>query len=411
MDVAWLARLAAQLGEVLWAQVGLVQAVARDVPVFLVGGLVRDVLLGRESVDVDVVLGGDALGVGRTAVARGGGELVVHARFGTAVWFLPGDGGTIDLITARRERYSEPGALPSVTPAGIEADLARRDFSINALAVRLGDGHLLDLHGGTADLEAGLVRVLHEQSFVDDATRLWRAVRYEQRLGFAIEPETLGWMARDVGFLATISRDRIRGELMLVLGESRRVAMLRRLAELGVLADVHPALGVGEGMALLPATADPLVALLVWLGEQSVAAQTAVVVGLHFPREVQAGMVALRGLLGEASAWCWDERTKPSAITAVLDRYAGFEGRVLAAAGVLLPRYAPFLQRYWAEWRMMAAGIDGYTLRELGVAPGPIYKEVLTAVRAAVLDGEVVSVAEERALAVRLLAKADEGAT
>ena len=155
--------------------------------VYLVGGTVRDILLGREGFDIDIAVEGDAL-----AFAEGlGGEVTAHGRFGTAVVRFP-DGRHWDVVTARRETYAEPAALPDVEAGTIEEDLARRDFTVNAIAASLGDdfGRLRDPHDGLADIEAGTIRVLHGRSFVDDPTRIFRAIRYENRLGFRMDDET-----------------------------------------------------------------------------------------------------------------------------------------------------------------------------------------------------------------------------
>ena len=154
---------------------------------YLVGGPVRDALLGTPVKDLDFVLEGEAAEVARRLAAELGGRVVSHARFGTAS-LLCGD-VRVDLVTARKETYPHPGALPQVSAGTISDDLARRDFSVNALAIPLAvnDPQVMDAHGGIADLRLGLIRTLHSESFVDDPTRVLRAVRYEQRLGFRIE--------------------------------------------------------------------------------------------------------------------------------------------------------------------------------------------------------------------------------
>src|SRR5439155_10967113 len=174
-----------------------------------------------------------------------------HDRFGTAIVKAPDL--VVDLAQTRRETYAYPGALPEVEPASLEEDLGRRDLTINAMAVGLnaGDvGHLHDPHGGHADLDAGVVRILHPRSFVDDPTRLLRAVRYEVRLGFRMDPETER-LARE-GDLTTVSGARVRDELMDLLREQEAPAGLARLAELGLDGAMHPAL---RGNAELAASA------------------------------------------------------------------------------------------------------------------------------------------------------------
>src|SRR5919109_4261194 len=214
-------------------------------PTYLVGGAVRDLLRGADAVDLDLAVEGNARSVARALAERLGGEAREHERFGTAT-VRAGD-LVFDLATTRRETYDEPGALPRVTEAPLDEDLSRRDFTINAMAVGLtGDdlGHLYDPRGGLTDLDQGVVRVLHEGSFIDDPTRLLRAVRYEVRLGFRMDPvtERLARAAAIEGALQTVSGGRVRDELMDLLGEAQAPAGVRRMGELGLDLALHPAL-------------------------------------------------------------------------------------------------------------------------------------------------------------------------
>src|SRR3954452_1104331 len=205
-----------------------VREAAGDVPVYLVGGAVRDLLLGRERTDLDVVLEGDAAALGR----RLGGEVRAHERFATAMVAL--DGLVLDLATARSETYPRPGALPEVRPATLAEDLARRDFTVNAMAVPLTDeAELIDPHGGARDLERGLLRVLHERSFVDDPTRALRAARYAARYGFDLEPDTER-LLREAD-LETVSRDRVEAELRKLAAEPRARQGFALLDEWGLV--------------------------------------------------------------------------------------------------------------------------------------------------------------------------------
>jgi tRNA nucleotidyltransferase (CCA-adding enzyme) len=210
-------------------------------PTYLVGGVVRDRLRGAEPVDLDLAVEGDAPKAAATVAARLGGEVIEHDRFGTATVRL--DDSSIHFATTRRERYPEPGALPEVEPAGIEEDLARRDFTVNAMAVALPDETVLDPHGGRADLDAGVIRVLHDGSFVDDPTRLLRALRYEARLGGRLDEHTdeLARHAIEAGALDTVSGKRIRDELLDLLRESEAPRALERMRELKLDCALHPA--------------------------------------------------------------------------------------------------------------------------------------------------------------------------
>ncbi len=213
------------------------------VPLYLVGGPLRDLLLDRPLIDIDIAVEGDAMAlatelatlvtkqktprsarpkpppsvraepVEAAAATTPAPGVVTHPRFGTATVRIPGH--HIDLVTARSETYARPGALPTVRPATIEEDLLRRDFTINALALRLSSprrGEIIDPTGGRRDLDARLIRVLHEHSFQDDATRILRGFRYATRLGFEIEPETLACIDRDLRYLDTISGARLHHE-------------------------------------------------------------------------------------------------------------------------------------------------------------------------------------------------------
>jgi tRNA nucleotidyltransferase (CCA-adding enzyme) len=219
-------------------------------PAWLVGGAVRDLMLGSDSVDLDVAVEGDALDVARELASRLGGDAKEHDRFGTAT-VRAGD-LTVDLATTRRETYAEPGALPEVEPAPLGEDLARRDFTINAMAASLATaalGELVDPHGGRENLEAGVIRVLHPGSFTDDPTRLLRAVRYEARFGFRMDPETerFARAAIAAGTPSTVSGARIRDELLEMLSETRGdsppAPAVARMAELGLDRALSPALG------------------------------------------------------------------------------------------------------------------------------------------------------------------------
>jgi tRNA nucleotidyltransferase (CCA-adding enzyme) len=211
---------------------------------FLVGGAVRDLLLGREPVDIDVAVEGDAEAVaGRLAEALGG-ETVAHERFGTAT-VVAGGIDAVNLAQTRRESYAEAGALPDVEPAGLSEDLGRRDFTINAIAAALNAGQagaLSDPHGGRDDLRNGLVRVLHRGSFSDDPTRLLRAARYAARLGFALEPDTEQWAraAAVDGAPATVSGSRLRDELIDLLAENEAPRAVELLRDLGIDRALHP---------------------------------------------------------------------------------------------------------------------------------------------------------------------------
>src|SRR5215203_4920101 len=205
-----------------------VRRVAEE-PVYLVGGAVRDLLLGRPRADVDLVVEGDAA----ILAGRLGGAEVEHERFGTVK--VKVEGHEIDIASARTETYSKPGALPTVAPAdSVEVDLRRRDFTINAMAIPLdGEPRVVDPHGGQADLRAGLLRVLHTGSFVDDPTRAIRAARYAARFDFDLEPGTERSLRQTD--LTTVSADRRRAELERLAAEKTACEGFELLADWGLI--------------------------------------------------------------------------------------------------------------------------------------------------------------------------------
>ena len=211
--------------------------------VYLVGGTVRDILLGEPSFDVDIAVEGDAIAFARSLAEALDGRVRAHDKFGTAV-VLYGDDERVDVVTARTESYESPGALPTVAPGSIEDDLFRRDFTINAMAASLaGDdrGQLVDPFEGRADLEAGRIRVLHDRSFLDDPTRIFRAIRYENRYGFRMDEHTatLAHDAVALGHVHDLSGARMREELIALFEEGDVDHSIPRLAELGVEQAIH----------------------------------------------------------------------------------------------------------------------------------------------------------------------------
>jgi tRNA nucleotidyltransferase (CCA-adding enzyme) len=215
---------------------------------WVVGGAVRDLLLGLEPDELDVVVEGDAVAVARRAAARLGGDVLVHERFGTAT--VRGRDVAFDIAGARRESYARPGALPDVElGATLADDLARRDFTVNALALRLADGFLTGWPGSEDDLRGRVLRVLRDTSFLDDPTRLVRLARYAGRLGFAVESRTAGLAAAAIagGALGTVSGERLGAELRLLAREPQPAALVE-LERGGLGAALLPAFAVDAGL-------------------------------------------------------------------------------------------------------------------------------------------------------------------
>jgi len=366
--------------------------------VWVVGGAVRDLLLGGTPSDLDLVVEGDALVVARRAAERLGGEVLVHERFGTAT--VRGPDAAFDLAGARRESYREPGALPVVElGATLEDDLARRDFTVNTLALRLADGELRGAPGAREDLEARLLRVLHDASFRDDPTRLLRLARYAARLGFAVEPHTaaLAALAVSVGALGTVSGERLGAELRLLAGEPQPAALVE-LEQDGLGRALLPRFAVDAGLAERAVALCPIDARagLVALGSAVRHAPPAELAArlreLGLPAAEAEPIVAcadLDRLLSEL------RDARPSEADAVL-RHRPVEAAVLAAAAGSEPA------RDWLERaRHLRAAIGGDDLLAAGLS-GPAIGRGLLAARAAVLDGEAPH--REAQLAVALAA-------
>ncbi len=217
-------------------------------PVYVVGGFVRDLLLAIENLDIDIVVEGDGLRFARELAQELKAEVTPHSKFGTSVLHFK-DGTHLDVATARREFYEEPSALPTVQPGTIREDMDRRDFTINSLAIKLepdGNRPLLDFNQGQPDLADKIIRVLHENSFVDDPTRIFRAIRFEQRLGFHLSRETEAELVKALPIISKLSGHRLTNELVAILKEKQFTPYLRRMQELGVLVMVQSELSCNE---------------------------------------------------------------------------------------------------------------------------------------------------------------------
>lgn len=382
-------------------------ASARGLPLYLVGGFVRDLFLGRSVKDFDLVVEGDAIPLAKALAAQYGGRVTAHARFGTAQWFLPdSDIHALDFISTRSETYKHPAALPTVKPGMLIDDLHRRDFTINTLALRLdGDhfGELRDDLGGLEDLQAGLVRAFHPVSFVDDPTRLFRAVRYEQRYGFQIAPETLALIPDARLLIKDLSAERVRHELDLVLEEENAVSILKRLAELGVLAAVHPALEWNtatqtrflNGMAAAQTLEHPpchrSLGWTLWLMDVRLPGLKSIEKRLHFESGLRDMLLAAAALFADVNSLA---DKKPSRCVAVLD---AVPLKAVQAVSLAQPAGArrQELHDYLETWRHVKPKTTGHDLKKRGLPPGPAYQSILQRLREAWLDGEVKTVDEE----------------
>jgi len=380
-----------------------VQAVSEPFEgVYLVGGAVRDVLMGEPNFDVDIAVEGDGIALGQALARELGGRVVPHEKFGTAI-VLYGNGGRVDVATARTEFYDYPGALPTVEQASIRQDLYRRDFTINAMAVSLKGadfGRLVDYFGGHRDLAGGVVRVLHNLSFIDDPTRIFRAVRYETRYGFRMDAHTFGLAKAcvEMDLVGELSSSRVRDELQALLSEERVGDSVHRMAELGIDRAIHSHLAADEEAVRLIEAVDSLREAYApeapaWRLRLAVLARrlssTEVLdwaEGLKLRRrdaERIADAVAvasrLRDVVGATKepAALW-QRVAPHDPDGALLALATSKGRARKR-----------LERYFEELRDVTLEISGGDLAELGLGESPQVGAVLEELRRRKLNGEL----------------------
>jgi tRNA nucleotidyltransferase (CCA-adding enzyme) len=394
-----------------------VQAVSEPFEgVYLVGGAVRDVLMGEPNFDVDIAVEGDGIALGQALARELGGRVVPHEKFGTAIVLL-GNGSRVDVATARTEFYDHPGALPTVEQASIRQDLYRRDFTINAMAVSLKGadfGRLVDYFGGHRDLAGGVVRVLHNLSFIDDPTRIFRAVRYETRYGFRMDAHTFGLAKAcvEMDLVGELSSARVRDELQALLSEQRVGDSVRRMAELGIDRAIHPHLAADEeGVRLIeaidslreayaseaPAWRLRLAVLARRLSSTEVLdwAERLKLRRRDAERIADAVAVAprLRDLVGAtrepAALW---QRVAPHDPDGALLALATSKGRARKR-----------LERYFEELRDVTLEISGGDLAELGLGESPQVGAVLEELRRRKLNGELDGRAAEIEAAKELL--------
>jgi tRNA nucleotidyltransferase (CCA-adding enzyme) len=391
-------------------RVETIAAVSRrhSVPAYLVGGFVRDLLLGREHRDLDVVVEGDGIDFAARLAEAFGGRVRTHPAFLTAVVEGP-EGFHLDVGTARSEVYRAPAALPEVRASTLRQDLFRRDFTVNTLAIRLGPepgGDLIDLFDGRRDLEERTLRVLHDRSFIDDPTRILRAVRLELRLGFQLSPETLRLVQTALagGVLDPLSGSRLRAELALLLDDpALALAGIERLADLGVLRAIDPHLELDdaarcrlrealeahdghrrEGIADPPVEAWRLLlmALVANWGREDLERLAG---RLLLAGEDRRLLTSFPARLGAARAVLHGEPAPHQAVEA-LEPLAGEE---LLLMGEGNEAVRAWVRRYLTELRPFALSLRGADLLAAGVPPGPGIGEALRATRRARLDGHV----------------------
>lgn len=385
-------------------------------PVYLVGGIVRDLFLRVTNLDIDIVIEGDGITFAGMLVKKLGGRMKTHQKFGTAVVLLP-KGLKLDIATARLEYYESPAAMPTVELSSIKKDLYRRDFTINTLAVRLNRtrfGELIDFFGGLRDIKEKTIRILHNLSFVEDPTRVFRAIRFEQRFNFQVSKHTLNLIktAVNMKLFNKLSGERIYAELVLMFSEAEPLKMLRRMAGHDLLKFIHPGLrftadverlfvGIGETLTwfrLLYLDISVERWFLYFLGlldhlkdEAMEETLERLAVPPRIRDQVRIARARCRDVL---HAFYQDPNLAPSSVYDVL-KPLEIEPILLMMAKAkqdAVKRYVSlFLTRLWN----VKVALSGDDLNKMGIPPGPRYKRILSRLLDAKLDGKVKNREEE----------------
>lgn len=418
------------LGEPMERLVDVVAAAAQasGLTAFVVGGVVRDLLLERPNLDLDIVVEGDAVKLAERLAGRYGGKVQVHRPFATAKWVLEGDvprafdvlpgalPPTVDFATARNEFYEAPTALPTVYQGSIKLDLRRRDFTINTLAIQISPaartGRILNYFGGLNDLRMGVIRVLHSLSFVDDPTRVLRAIRFEHRLGFTIEARTAALIRTSLPMLGRITGERVRAEIDLLLAEKRPEVALFEMQKRGILTAIYPGFRLSSRIGRHFRRVRTLARLLNDADELALYWH---LLGIYMGSEALPGAIE-RMLIGktQGESMLAAARTAelfprlaspeavPSEIAALLDampRIALLAAWAYACEPAVLRR----LRQYMGVWSKVRPSHNGNDLQALGIARGPCIGRLLQRLRAVRLDGEVNSREAELALIRQLV--------
>jgi len=389
--------------------------------VFVVGGFVRDLLMNKNNLDLDVVVEGDGVAFAEAFARQNDSRVRCHHKFGTAVLIFPDD-FKIDVASARMEYYLRPGALPDVEHASVKMDLSRRDFTINTLAISLNQdayGSLLDYYGGQRDIDDKVLRVLHNLSFVEDPTRVFRAVRFEQRLGFKIGKQTEHLLnsAVRLGLMEKVSGHRLFSELFLILNEPRPLPAVSRLARLDVLRQIHPKLtskidysrSFDEARRTtdwydLLYTGQPcerwfcyfmVFTAILDRDEIKNLSERLQLIPRYRDMLNQQRSTAL-GILKRLESR--PEGMRPPKSSSLYRWFKPLSTEILL---FMMARTSQDLVRQWishyiTHLRDSQPLFTGHDLETMGFQPGPVYREILDALLYARLDGRVVSVEDER---------------
>lgn len=393
---------------------------------YVVGGFVRDLFLYRTDEDIDIVIEGDGIAFAKKYAQIVGARIHTHEKFGTAVVIFP-DGFKIDVASARMEYYKFPAALPVVEMSSIKLDLYRRDFTINTLAIQLNShkfGMLIDFFSARRDLKEKIIRVLHNLSFVEDPTRVFRAIRFEQRFEFTIGKLTASLMANAISmdFFRELSGKRVFAELHLILKEENPVAAIRRLNDFDLLKVIHPSIKLDTD---LPATLNAAKKVLSWHDllflEESYKKWIVYFLVLirnckphiskeicrHFELAPDDEKILCTERFGADRCVFWLERNLPVSDSVLYRKLTGFKTELILFMMAIAKNKAvkKSISHFFTDLRRTKLSLKGRDLKKMGLQPGPVYRQVMEAVLDARLDGTLKSKKDEIGFARQLVAE------
>ncbi|KAB3527369.1 CBS domain-containing protein [Alkaliphilus serpentinus] len=388
-----------------------------NIKTYVVGGFVRDLILETENWDIDLMVEGDGIAFAEVLNTYFEGQLKLYHKFGTALITLE-NGQSIDIVTARREYYEYPAALPKIEKSSIWSDLFRRDFTINCMAIQLNkreEGKLIDYFGGLADIKNRKIRVLYNLSFIEDPTRIFRAIRFAARFNYGIEEETQNFIQQAItqGMIAKLSTDRIRDELLYIIREKSLLNSLLIMEDLGILKGIHPDLGIDDGFAeSYSKIEDTLSQFKGVLREPNPVLLTIMLMLSNFPKEKLDEVI---GLFSINKAWAniiyISLSNRNEVYTKLrednLDKYQLYkilhalpeESIIYYYTDCKNPYIRHYLMFFSVKLRDIKTFITGEDLLKLGIKPGPSYTYILQEVLKAKVEGNIYTIEDELKLA------------
>lgn len=396
-----------------------------NMPTYLVGGFVRDLLLGVKNLDLDIVVEGDGIQFAEDFSALLKAKLIRHRRFGTATILPNKPQLKIDIASSRKEFYPEPGCLPVVTSGTLKDDLFRRDFTINAMAVSISRenfGKLLDLFGGKVDLDNRKLRILHNLSFMDDPTRILRAIRFEKRYNFRIEPRTLKLIKEAVKLkmLEKVEPQRIRDELILMLKEKRPIREIRRLQNIAGFNFISPRVAISEKTYELLVSIERQISwfererrkrrildtwLIYFMGlldSLAIRDVKSICKKFAFRKGEEKRISGYKKINRKFILSLNKEKIRPSRIFALFEPLS-YEVILLLKARYKNRRIQKYIGEFFKDYNGTRIRISGEDLGRLGIAPSPNYQKIFKKVLNAKLNGRLITKEEEVSLAIRLI--------